>query len=111
MAEFPPGVSGSERPWPSSDPPAAAAAPGSVLRRMEETEEMFRKQEIADRFVNLFSTVCMDFTFASRFLTYLVFSEVHVMSYGSFFTKSWDHRKACSAFLSPESLHDRDPQS
>ena len=54
MAEFPPGVSGSEHPWPSSDPPAAAG--GSILRRMEETEEMFRKQEIADRFVN-FSTI------------------------------------------------------
>ena len=28
-----------------------------------------------------------------------------------FFHKQLDQRRACSAFLSPESLHDRDPQS
>ncbi len=41
----------------------------------------------------------------------LVYSEVHVKSHGSFFYKKLYQRKACSAFLSPESLHDRDPQS
>ncbi len=110
MAEFPPGVSGSERPWPSSDPPAAAA-PGSVLRRMEETEEMFRKQEIADRFVNLFSAVRLHFTFASRFLTYLFYSEVHVMSYGSFFTNSWIKERLVQHSCLPRPCMAETPQS
>ncbi len=40
----------------------------------------------------------------------LIYLEVHVKSHGSFFTNSWV-KETCSAFLSSESLHDRDPHS